>query len=35
MDQFEKEEMKKKKPIKVNWFDWLIKESDGKEIKNN
>ena len=26
MDKFEEQEMKKIRPIKRNWFDWLIKQ---------
>ena len=27
MDKFEEQEMKKIRPIKRNWFDWLIKQN--------
>ena len=34
MDKFEEQEMKKIRPIKRNWFDWLIKQNGmGKKPK--
>ena len=27
MDNFEEQEMKKKRPIVRKWFDWLIKQN--------
>ena len=31
MEKFEEQEMKKIRPIKKNWYDWLIKETMVRE----
>ena len=33
MENFEEQEMKKIRPIKKNWYDWLIKETMVREKK--
>ena len=33
MDKFEEQEMKKIRPIKKNWYDWLIKRTMAREKK--